>query len=321
MKRTSEELAARPSRHRPWVWTLRVGLALVVLTVLESQIRWHSLARAFAAVNSAAVAAAIAAFCLVPAIEATRWAVALGRYRTPWCRCLRLVFEGSAVAAVTPGQIGGDVYRIAALSRSGVPTTVSAAVAIVIRVTGLAVVVVSLVGGAWITGNEIPFVVAVSRRLPASPYLVGMIAVAGFLAAIVLTSSRTSRSLLTRFARALTTISAAGVAAATVGAAGLVAARVVGVMMLAHASNITLPIGWAILAACGGTLATAAPVTVAGLGIREAAIVGVLLAAGVTYEAGVVVAVLCRLPLLLFAAVGAVLLGTSRRSSPSALEP
>lgn len=90
-------------------------------------------------------------------------------------------------------------------------------------------------------------------------------------------------------------------------------ARVLMFMMFVLALGEYLPFSTAILVAAAGLVALVLPVSFSGLGVREAAIAGVLGASGFTASFSIAIALLSRLLMVAGALVGLVLF-LSRRA-------
>ena len=297
---------------------LQAGTAAGLLALLVLKVDWKQIAASVLAVDPIFVVGAMVAFLWIPPIEATRLKIATADDRIDWLGCLRLVLVGTFVGSVTPGQLGGDIYRVAAISQdTGRPIRASVAI-LVIRGFGIVVMAGACLASFILLGADASEALAsvVRLRLPPAVWL----AIAGMLIITlgVVVLRRTESSTMTEVRQACRALSPGRIAALLIGAGLLVIIRGTAIWLCARSTGFSLPPEWAILAASGGALAMATPITIAGLGVREATIAGLLVVAGMGYEPSLVVAVLCRIPLVGFSLTGGLWLAVSSRSSTAA---
>lgn len=236
--------------------------------------------------------------------------------------------QGIFVGHVTPSGAGGDATRAARLSRAVGHGRGVASVAATRMATGLGVAFWGLVGAVLARVEfGVPVLVAASVYL-AVMLTVWWLALASHRAARALPRSR-SRALAT-CGRAVAPITEAlhGLRA-TPGAlgrcAGLAIAgwllNILALQTFAAAVGVHQPPSVFAVAVPLSLLATLAPVTINGIGLREGVLVGLLVHLGEPAANAGALALLIDLQLVPFALIGAGLFVRSRRQVPATLAP
>jgi glycosyltransferase 2 family protein len=134
-------LDAPSANRRPWVLPLRIGLSLVMLVVVFTQIPdfdWNRLVPTWSAESTLWLAGAAALTLLGIVLSALRWHQVLHALglRARMRRLVPLYFAGQFVSNVLPTTIGGDVLRVARLSKENGDTPDTFASVVLERLTG-----------------------------------------------------------------------------------------------------------------------------------------------------------------------------------------
>jgi uncharacterized membrane protein YbhN (UPF0104 family) len=297
-------------------WFVAIGLVAIVLTRFDV----GAVATKIGAANLLLAVPAIGGLVAIHLVGAIAWRRLLeefGGIRTDWRTSVRLYYAAQAVGSITPGNLGADVYRIAAVDAAS--TRRAAAVPILLqRVTSTAAMVLLAAGGLVILGSR----ELVQRSLvDALPLVVAAVSIA---TVVMATGALWFRAeLLAAWAQGREHF------------AGLLR-NGLGLGLLFHAASIGL--GWVLVAAIdpgtasrsGEVLAILAvarlsvvlPLSPAGLGVQEAA-VGVLFAqVGLDPQVALAAILLNRVALLVVVVLGAVGLLRGRAArAPAATAP
>jgi glycosyltransferase 2 family protein len=280
-------------------WFVAIGLVAIVVTRFDV----GAVATRIGAANLLLAVPAIGGLVAIHLVGAVAWRRLLeefGGIRTDWRSAVRLYYAAQAVGSITPGNLGADVYRIAAVDAAS--TRRAAAVPILLqRVTSTAAMVLLGAAGLVTLGSR----ELVQRSLAdALPLVVAAVSIA---TVVVATGAVWFRAeLLAAWAQGREHL------------AGLLR-NGLGLGLLFHAASIGL--GWVLVAAIdpgtasrsGEVLAILAvarlsvvlPLSPAGLGVQEAA-VGVLFAqVGLDPQVALAAILLNRVALLVVVVLGA----------------
>ena len=268
--------------------TLRAVCGLAVLAFLVDRIGASQILHALQACRPGYVLLAAAVYCVGQAWSTLKWwniARFLG-HRASYLRCLRFYFIGMFLNLFLPSIVGGDGYRIAALSSaSGGPVSQAATSVFLERVTGVyALVLVALVA-SMLTGVAL-------AGMPLYVPLALLFAAMAILAMSVpllrpMMASRGLRRLKPggRLGGAITTFHDAhlkfhhhsGILAVTLAMSVVFQSTVPVVALLAGLGlDIHVHLLYFLAFVPVITLATMLPITINGIGIREAAYVFLL---------------------------------------------
>jgi len=275
---------------------------IIVRSLIKALISVALIAFALRGVDTAAVGAQLAsvdpwsaAIAIVlttgiSAIHAERWRIVLARlgcverFRSAW----RLVLIGYFFNQTLPSTVGGDAFRIWGAYRSGIGVSTAASSVIIDRMLALAsLLLMILVGLRWL----FELITVASAR-----WIVLLVIVGGALGmALLLFASRFATKLegwrVTRFllllaagVRAVFASTRAIAAVVMLTLCGYVIASYV-VYVLARGIAIDLSLGNALLLIPLVTLVTVLPISIAGWGLRESAMVVALGMIGVSASA------------------------------------
>jgi uncharacterized membrane protein YbhN (UPF0104 family) len=289
-------------RRSRWIalrWVVAIGLVAFVLTRFDL----GAVAARLGGANLLLAVPAIAGLVAIHLFGAVAWRRLLAEFggiRTDWREAVRLYYAAQAVGSVTPGNLGADLYRVAAVDTTA--RRRAAAVPILLqRVTSTAAMVLLGAGGFVLLGSS-----DLVRRSfsDAAPWVVGALAVAMFvMVAAALRFRGRVRAAWRQGREHSTTLLRDGL----------------GLGLVFHAGSIGL--GWVLVAAIdpatasrtGEVLAILAvarlsvvvPISPAGLGVQEAA-VGVLFAqVGLDPQVALAAILLNRVALLVVVVLGA----------------
>jgi uncharacterized membrane protein YbhN (UPF0104 family) len=289
----------RPSLLTVLRWLIAIGLVAVVLTRFDVS----AVATRLAAANLLLAAPAIAGLVAIHLVGAVAWRRLLeefGGIRTDWRSAVRLYYAAQAVGSVTPGNLGADLYRVAAVDASS--RRRAAAVPILLqRVTSTAAMVLLAAGGIAVLGSR----ELIQRSVAgATPWVVAAAALAAF---VVATAAL-------RFRGQLRAAWAQGREHST-----SLLRDGLGLGLVFHAASIGL--GWVLVAAVdpgtasrsGEVLAILAiarlsvvlPLSPAGLGVQEAAVGVLFLQIGLDPQVALAALLLNRVALLIVVVLGA----------------
>lgn len=139
-------------------FVLRLAVGIAVLTLVLSTVDVATLWRRGAAADLRLVVAALIGLVAVHAVAGLGWrslVEATSGIRLGAVEALRLHYSGQAIGGMTPGNLGGDVYRAAALRSAGHGWTGSVAPIIVQRATSyLALSALSLIALAALASTR-----------------------------------------------------------------------------------------------------------------------------------------------------------------------
>ncbi|MFM7112884.1 MAG: lysylphosphatidylglycerol synthase transmembrane domain-containing protein [Planctomycetota bacterium] len=287
---------------RPGLWKARLAMGLRwagtmgLLGYLASRMDWQALARSFAGMDFRFFAASIAVFSLAQVASAIRWR-ALARaqgFRDPFGPFVRWYAAGMFCNLALPSSVGGDVVRAWYLSRKGTGPVLArrqAAVASVLldRATGLGV----LIGVAGVAALAAP--PGLPARVTAPVWMAVTAAACGLLAWPLI--SIIGRKVAPRFAPLLGGVDGVlrdPVLLATTTACSVVVqmSSIAQVALVGTGLGIDLP--WAFYGCVVPlvSLLTLLPVSLNGMGLREAGYVGLLSPLGVSSAQSVALSLL-----------------------------
>lgn len=214
----------------------------------------------------------------VAILHARRWEIVLARmeHEIPYVHALRLVIIGYFFNQTLPSTIGGDAYRAWGAYKLGIHAGNAVTSVVVDRILALASLLAMILCGAWWLVDLIP---APMARAGLGLVIVGgaagiatLLCTARF--APILQRWRATRFLvqLSRGTNAVLSSPAAAMQAVALTMAGY-AALSYAVYLLARGMGVDLGFGYALLLVPLVTLITVLPVSIAGWGLRESAMV------------------------------------------------
>ncbi len=286
-------------------WLAGIALLAAALWLLD----WPRLAEAAARLTPGAVAAAVLLACTTFAPLAARWHLLSGGGRAGTARYL----YANLANAVSPGNIGGDVYRFFALRGGRTGDLALVAILVRERLLGLASMLAGLALG--VAAMELAGAGSASWRA------LGAAAVLG-LAGMGLLPSLIRRIPLPgnwneRLREAIEDGTARGNAGPLALSLAALALWLAVVQFAALRLGIEIPWYTLLAVATAAEIARAVPATVQGIGVREAAYAALFGLSGYSPESGFVLGAVAYLALgaalVASGALGAVLLALAKR--------
>lgn len=311
-------------RTRAWTivrWALGIGVVALIVVGLDAP---ATMARITAA-NGLLVVIGVLGLTAVHAIGASGWAILcrqLAGLHLGRLTALRLYYAAQALGGVTPGNLGGDAYRVVAMRNAGQRLGAAIAPVLVQRATSyLALALMALPAVA---------VLAFASHVSSAVLLAGLIVcgVAGGVAAALLVAPSKAWELWSR----LPWVHAQGDAGADRGWTAVPARSVatgVAFGLAFHAASVLLTavlvaavdpsaVGPAVLAAIVlARLSLAIPILPSGLGANEAILAISFAGLGLAPQTALAGLLLGRLALLLTTMVGASMLLLGRGVVPA----
>jgi len=270
----------------------KAALSIYLLYLLSRKIDVQEVLGRLSSADRLGLLAALLVYCLVTVAVGVRWAiviVALGD-RVRLGRSVVLCWIGTFFNQLLPSSIGGDAVRAWLLSRSGVPLGKAFASVLVDRIIGMTSLSLLIVVTSPFLSTYIE-----SPTVRASLIGFGLLGVAGFLVALALSKLllawRAPWDWLRAVAVALASLwhfaantryFAANLAVCLVTNLLLVA----GVYLLARAMDIDISFVLCLILVPPVTIAAALPVSIAGWGVREGAMVAAFGFAGLPASGG-----------------------------------
>lgn len=335
MDESNPRKASRPRQRSEWKRTghtvLRLSFGVGILGVVLWEVDLHAALRTLVSARPDLVLAACLAFAADRALMAYKWNLLLRAkgIRIPFVEALRLYTSGNLIGLVTPGAIGLDVYRIAALSSLHRAHDV-AATAILERLVGLAAL-------ALITLAALPQSIEYLPSLgDGAVWGLVVICAFGIAGTFVAMSPKTNARMLdllpirpeSRLGRALRrTLQSYNDAAAdrrslvrfSAWTVVEVLLFVAVVFLAARALDVRLPFSFFAVMTPTILLLSRLPITLDGLGVTETMYVVTLVSVGYAEDYGLALAILVRVIRLAVAQIpAAVWFMMSRSGSPPA---
>jgi uncharacterized membrane protein YbhN (UPF0104 family) len=285
--------AGRDALHRltwhavkvPGRFVLRLVLAGVLLALVLSAADLSQMTVRLDARLAAGAALAIALLVVAQGISALRWARILGPGSPGWLYMWRLYAVSAFFSLFLPTTIGGDAVRVVALARhQGRSGSVVASV-LLDRAFGVAALVIYLVAGAIVAPELLAPIRAAAHwkgSVASGVAVVGALSIGAGLVSVLVRRSAKLRGVLREGIALLSGFRHRSADFIAAFALGLVvqAAYIAAWMALAAGLRFTLPLELFLLAVPLVSLATMLPVTFAGIGVREGALVLLLRGSG-----------------------------------------
>jgi glycosyltransferase 2 family protein len=284
-----------PKPPARWRRVLRIVISVALLAVLLFSVDWSSVPGYVERLTPTVAVLVIVIWAAQLAISAWKWQWALrihGLHHTyPFLS--RVLVIGFFLNNFLPTSIGGDAYRVYRTLPAAPPKSRAISAVILERVVGFA----ALLSLGFLGALALYSTNALARMY----VLLGACGAVAAIALFVFVGPRILRSTkLAPITDNLRSICAARAEWVPLVALSLLfqLTAVFVLHLLFHSLGAPLSLEQAALVAAAAGLATIIPFSINGLGIVEATIAGTAVAVGVSYEAGLVVAVLMRLLLL-----------------------
>ena len=307
-------LTAFARTHRRWL--VRFSGSALFLTLLFWLLPADTLLSAMAAISPALMAGVLALFLVAHVVAAMKWWLLLGR-EIPAALALRAHFAGLAANLCLPGALGGDAVRAGIAHRSMQDGARVVAVAAVDRLIDMfSLVSLSVIGllfarsGGASVGlalNAVLFLVAIAAGLALLPKILPLL----FRALPRLPGRRFADNLVAAFAQL-------GRNPGLLALAFAISLMVQGALILLSwwlalgvAVQVSLP-QWAFAWPLAKVLAVL-PVSLNGLGVREAALAAILSPFGAVAALVVAAGLVWQAVLFIAGGIGAIVFAISRR--------
>jgi uncharacterized membrane protein YbhN (UPF0104 family) len=303
-------------RLRPSTWTLlRILIGILLLAVLVATLDLRTIVARVQAANLWLVLFAVSGLTLDHALAGVAWREISRLVRAgemPWWAAIRSYYIAQAFGGLTPGNVGGDAYRVLALRRDGQNWSNSALPVLIQRATSfLSLAALGAVG----------IVVLPKASGIGIPLLVAGVALALGLALPIALLLRRRQPLAAlreledganpgRRAGVLPALSVGLILGLAFHAVGIALAYV---LVIAVEPGIGSPAVLGALAVARLTIAI--PLSPSGLGIQEGALALLFVGLGLHVETALAASLLGRLSLVSTTAIGMFLLSSRRVSS------
>jgi uncharacterized protein (TIRG00374 family) len=289
--------------------SLRIAVSAGLLAFLFLQIDWAAVLAHAEHLKPALVALLVLAFAVQLMLSSWKWqwALRIHRLNLPYRFLTRVLWIGFFLNNFLPTSIGGDAYRVYRTLPDSPPRSRAVSAVLLDRLVGLsALLLLGLVAALTLYSTSKLARGYVVLAAIAAALAVGIIALIRLRPARWRDGSQLRSRWIAPVAENLRTIARArGAWIPLVGISLLFQAQAILIvyeLFNALGARVALPQAALIAAAAG--VATVIPLSINGLGVVEATIAGTAVAVGVSYEAGLLVAVLIRIlviPLTLLA--------------------
>jgi glycosyltransferase 2 family protein len=312
---------AAGGRQIPWNWVLRALVSGFLIALLLALLPAGEIWAAVRRLPPWLWAAVVALFLLGHVVAAIKWAlVALHGSGLPLRAVLQAHFAGLAANLCLPGIAGGDLVRAGLVMRSSDDRVPIAFGSLIDRLLDCLALLLLACLGAWLS---------LDRNTAAAGPLVhlGLVLLGGILAALVVLALLLRRPpanrLLARFAEAGAACARRPIRLlACLALSLLVQAGFVGLnVLLADAAGLAAPAAGWLFAWPLAKLIAILPVSLAGLGVREASLAALMAAYGASPARVVAVGLIWQSVLFAGGLIGGLALLLARPRRPAAGEP
>jgi uncharacterized membrane protein YbhN (UPF0104 family) len=305
-----------PKPRKFWPIVIRVVVALALFAWLGTHLDWKSIGKTLAAIDPLWAAAAIGVLWLGLGIAVVRWHKILAALGSDfhWGETLRVFGGGLFLSLFLPTSIGGDVYRLARVGRSGFGAGRAGVSLLVERGIGLLALLLLVA----------PVVCVHKRTHDLMPLALGLGLAAVSMLFLFGLWGRPVTTFLAKRVPLLEPVLGHGTWEAIVSTAPTVfflsllnhMATIGSNYLLARALHVPLGFWDAMALIPLIILAGQLPIAPGGLGVREAAFVYFLARAGIGHEQALAVGLAWLAALYLTGGVGAALFLADRRKAP-----
>lgn len=296
------QLPARP-KGASWKRILRIAVSAVLLAVLLARMDWSTVLAHLRELQPAVIALVIFLFAAQLALSAWKWqwALRIHELRFDYGFLSRVLFIGFFLNNFLPTSIGGDAYRVYRTLPPTPPKSAAVSAVLLERIVGLsALLALGFFGALTLySSNSL-------ARVYVTFGICGIVVALIAAALLHFLPRKEGPRWLAPVMQNLRSISKArGEWLPLVALSVLFQAQAIYIVYLLFGSlDAHVTYAQAALIAAAAGLAVIVPLSINGIGIVEATIAGAGLAIGVSYEAGLLVALLMRvliLPLTLLA--------------------
>jgi uncharacterized membrane protein YbhN (UPF0104 family) len=316
---------------RSWLRAGRVALGVGLLAVVLLTADLPSVVRHVAAANLWLVIPAVAGLAAVHVVAALGWRSIVGALTgadLALARAVRAYYAAQALGGITPANLGGDLYRAAAMRAGGHGWGAAVLPIVVQRATSYAAL------GAL---GVVALAVLAGAGMPAGLVLVGVaaIAIVGVVAIVLLVPPPALAGLHRRLVGLVGGAPSRSATSERERPGALRGAAWIGLGNGAVFHALGIGLTWAILVAVDPSLASlptlaavavarlslAIPISPSGIGLQEGALAALVAATGGPVDAAVAGMLMARLGLLLTTGVGALCLAFAGPGAQTAVRP
>jgi uncharacterized protein (TIRG00374 family) len=301
---------------------LRVAVSAGLLAFLIFGVDWPEMLAHVSGINPAIAVLVILAWAVQLCVSSWKWQWALRIHglRFPYVFLTRVVYIGFFLNNFLPTSIGGDAYRVYRTMPTTPPRSRAISAVVLERLVGLsALLLLGLVGALALYSMN-----ALARAYVAFA-AVGVAATIGLFVVVKLSSAawRDSAIMQSRWIAPikenLQTIGRArGAWIPLIGISLLFQVQAVLILYeLFRAVDVDIGLAQAAVITASAGIAAVIPFSINGLGIVEATIAGTAVATGVSYEAGLLVALLMRVLLIPLTLLAGLMYAFEPRDTPS----
>jgi len=306
---------------RPIPRWIKIVVACALLGALALGVDWQTLPEYLARLDWALGALAVAIVAAEMPVNAWKWGWSLRLHdlRFPWVYLFRTTCFGFFFNNFLPSAIGGDVYRIVRTVGAGAERSRAISAVLVERIVGLSAMLLNGLIGALVLFDQ--------HELAAWYVRLAAVGLAGALVAGALVWMGLFDAVMRRLERikflAPVWENVRRIARLRVEWLPLIAmsfvfqflaAACLYVAFLGIGEPVSVPAALLITAAAG--IASVLPISISGIGVVEGSIAGTAVALGVSYEGGVLAAIIIRLVVLPVSAACGLLYLTERAPLP-----
>ena len=268
------------TRVRAWTGTAaRLLVSALLLLLLLRSFDWRQLQSILQHADLRFISAAVLALAASPATSVPRWSAILRQLNHPLPAMMlaRWLYIGAFLSQLLPSTVGGDVWRIWACSRAGMPLGAATYSVLLERLAGITVVLMFLAATSpWLFAHMGIYSVSTTRSLALA---VGFIAICG----VVIVTARKLKPvrLPTPFLGLRSAIVAVGSSGRTLWLmliTAIAGQMVAALAMDLIASSIAAPLSFAdcVVTLPATLLIAMVPISLGGWGVREGAFVVIL---------------------------------------------
>jgi glycosyltransferase 2 family protein len=300
---------------------IKIVVACALLVALAIGVDWQALPGYLSRLDWALGALAVAVVAAEMPVNASKWGWSLRLHdlRFPWVYLFRTTCFGFFFNNFLPSAIGGDVYRIVRTVSAGAERSRAISAVLVERIVGLAAMLLNGLVGALFLMTEYELAawyVRLAAVGAAGALVVGALMWLGLFAGVQRRLERVA--FLAPVWENVRRIARLRVEWVPLIAMSFVfqflAAGCVYLAFRGIGEGVSVPAALLITAAAG--IASVLPISISGIGVVEGSIAGTAVALGVSYEGGVLAAIIVRLVVLPVSAACGLLYLTERAPLP-----
>jgi len=298
--------------------TLLLGkstVTIILLTWLFGKLDWGSIADTLQTINTNYIGASLIIFSLISLLEAFRLKVAFNQSDLEYLDYLRAQVIGSVFGNITPGQLGGDIYKVMVLKESNRSIVKPAIVMLLLRGLGLTVLLIALLISI-IASWEI-MQIWVSEGVAIQTHAIDTWKTFVLIGALIIVSAllfykyvrekikKIFVEFISLFNKMKGRLFSTQTSLLFISTIMILLVRIAVLNCLVLAVGRDIELAALVMVTTLATIGTLLPISISGIGVREGIIVVLLQKLAMPYESAILVAFISRLYLLLVALIGA----------------